>query len=260
MTVVLHVDAIRKSFGGIDAVKNVSFTLQAGEVLAMIGPNGAGKSTCFNMLNGQIRPDAGRVRLLDHSIIGLSPRHIARLGVGRTFQITATFSSMTVGENVQLTLAVTQRTSFASLRPLAWQFQQKAEAILVRVGLGSQRNRACGELAYGDLKRLELAMALANSPRLLLMDEPTAGMAPTERIELMQLTASIAREQNLAVLFTEHDMDVVFEHADRVIVLDRGSIIAQGPPSQVRNDERVRAVYLGGGSTFGAQVNQAVTP
>lgn len=246
MTAVLRAEGLVKSWGGVRAVDGVSLELAAGEMLALIGPNGAGKSTCFNMLNGQIRPDAGRVALSGRDITGLPPRTIWRLGVGRTFQITATFASMSVLENVQAALLSHHRALLRFWRPAARLYAKEAMALLERVGMADQARRPCGVLAYGDLKRLELAMALANAPRLLLMDEPTAGMAPAERVALMAQTAQIARDSGIAVLFTEHDMDVVFTHADRLLVLDRGRLIASGPPETVRNDPRVREVYLGG--------------
>ena len=244
---VLSVEGLRKAFGGVVAVDDVSFALAAGELLAMIGPNGAGKTTCFNMLNGQLKPDAGSIRYRNKELAGLPPRRIWRCGVGRTFQITATFASMTVVENVQMALISYHGGLGGLLRPAAGMHLTEARDLLARVGMTDQADRSCGMLAYGDLKRVELAVALANRPGLLLMDEPTAGMAPAERRELMALTAEIVRDSDLSVLFTEHDMDVVFAHADRVVVLDRGAIISLGPPAAVRDDRRVRAVYLGGG-------------
>ncbi|EHL97401.1 ABC transporter, ATP-binding protein [Acetobacteraceae bacterium AT-5844] len=244
---VLEAEGLRKSWGGVAAVDGVSLSVHAGEMLALIGPNGAGKSTCFNMLNGQIRPEAGRVILLGRDVTGQAPRTVWRLGVGRTFQITATFGSMTVLDNVRMALLSHHRRLFSLWRPAALQYSAEALAALARVGLQEQADRPCAVLAYGDLKRLELAIALANEPRLLLMDEPTAGMAPAERAGLMALTARIAKQAGIAVLFTEHDMDVVFGHADRILVLDRGKLIAGGTPEAVRADARVREVYLGGG-------------
>jgi len=242
---ILAVGNLSKSFGGVHAVRSVSFDVAAGELLALIGPNGAGKTTCFNMLNGQIRPDSGSVKLDGRELVGRAPREVWRLGVGRTFQITATFASMTVRENVQMAL-LSHHRRIASWWPRATAlYRSEADQLLARVGMLEQAERACSVLAYGDLKRVELAVALANEPRLLLMDEPTAGMAPKERIALMALTAEIVRERGLAVLFTEHDMDVVFTHADRIIVLNRGTLIASGRPNEVRADAEVQAVYLG---------------
>ena len=242
---LLRVEGLHKSFGGVKAVQGISLAVAAGELLALIGPNGAGKSTCFNMLNGQIRPDAGRVTLAGQDITGLAPRAIWRLGVGRTFQITATFASLSVLENVQMALLSHQRRLMRLWAPLSAEDPTPALALLERLGMAEQAARPCGVLAYGDLKRVELAIALANNPRLLLMDEPTAGMAPAERVALMALTARIARESGIAVLFTEHDMDVVFTHADRLLVLDRGRMLAEGSPEDVRANPAVREVYLG---------------
>ena len=249
---VLSVRNLSKAYGGVQAVSNVSFNVAAGELLALIGPNGAGKTTCFNMLNGQLAPDSGTVEFEGRNLIGMKPRHIWRLGVGRTFQITATFCSMTVRENVQMALLSYHRRlgSLASIATRA--YVAEADALLARVGMSAQAGRNCAVLAYGDLKRMELAVALANQPRLLLMDEPTAGMAPRERNALMQLAADLARGSGIAVLFTEHDMDVVFAHAMRIIVLAGGELIAQGRPEEMRAHPKVREVYLGTGATFGA--------
>ena len=253
MSALLSVEDLSKSYGSIHAVRGVSFSLNAGEILALIGPNGAGKSTCFDMLNGQITPDKGRIHLLGADTTGLKPRAIWRLGVGRTFQITATFATMTVRENVQVALASHRRRLFDLVSSTPRLAREEAGRLLDLVGMAAHAERPCGELAYGDLKRLELAIALANQPKLLLMDEPTAGMAPRERIDLMRLTADIAREQAIGVLFTEHDMDVVFEHADRILVLNRGTLIAEGPPNEVRANPQVRAVYLGEGLVYDAR-------
>ncbi|ONG58321.1 ABC transporter ATP-binding protein [Pseudoroseomonas deserti] len=244
-TPVLQAEGLTKTWGGVRAVDGVSFALAPGEMLALIGPNGAGKSTLFNLLNGQVRADAGRVRLAGDDVTGLPPRKLWRRGVGRTFQITATFASLSVAENVRLALLSHHRRVFSFLRPSGDLFAEEAKELLDRVGMAAQLQKACGVLAYGDLKRVELAMALANRPRLLLMDEPTAGMAPEARQALMAQTAAIAQAEKIAVLFTEHDMDVVFGHAARVMVLDRGRLIAEGAPEAVRADPRVRESYLG---------------
>jgi branched-chain amino acid transport system ATP-binding protein len=245
---LLAIDHLRVCYGPTVAVDDVSLTVAAGEIVAIIGPNGAGKSTFFNAINGQRAPSAGTVRLDGRDIVGLSPERIFRLGVGRTFQITATVSSMTVRENIQMALISHHGRLQTFWRTARGLYREAADALLASVGMADQADRACGVLAYGDLKRLELAIALANEPRLLLMDEPTAGMAPTERIALMALTAELAHARNISVLFTEHDMDVVFTHADRIIVLCYGEIIAQGRPADVRADPEVRRVYLGTGT------------
>ena len=245
MSDLLRVEHLAKSFGGVAAVADVSFTVRAGELLALIGPNGAGKSTCFNLVNGQLSPDSGRIFLGADEITFQPSRRIWRLGVGRTFQVTQSYASMSVIENVQMALLSHHRRLFALWPRVAGLYVEEAIELLRIVDMAEQAWRPCGILAYGDLKRVELAVALANEPRLLLMDEPTAGMAARERGALMSLTAEIVRERRIGVLFTEHDMDVVFGHADQVIVLDRGRIIAAGPPAAVRADPAVRDVYLG---------------
>ncbi len=255
---LLAVHTLSKSFGGVQAVKDVSFELAAGEMLALIGPNGAGKTTCFNMLNGQLKADTGTVLFDGKELIGLNPRTIWRLGIGRTFQITATFASMTVRENVQMALLSHHRKVFSLWPRAADSFKEEADGLLDQVGMLHQADRACGILAYGDLKRLELSIALAHGPKLLLMDEPTAGMAPQERITLMELVSSIVKNTDISVLFTEHDMDVVFAHSDRLMVLNRGEIIAAGTADEIRNNDLVKEVYLGGGSTFDAGEKGAV--
>jgi len=247
---ILIVENLEKFYSGFHAVKGVSFALQAGEMLALIGPNGAGKSTCFNMINGQLKPSAGHIRMFGRDVTGMAARDIWRLGVGRTFQIAATFGSMTVVENVQAAL-LSHHGRLSALHWAARYYVQQANELLALVGMADQADRSCGELAYGDVKRLELAIALANNPKLLLMDEPAAGMAPRERGALMSLVSRIARERVIGVLFTEHDMDAVFGHSDRILVLNRGVLIAEGPPAAVRANAEVQQVYLGAGSLFG---------
>ncbi|MFK7962698.1 MAG: ABC transporter ATP-binding protein [Burkholderiaceae bacterium] len=247
---VLKIEGLSKSFGGIQAVDNVSFSVAVGEMLALIGPNGAGKSTCFNMLMGQLKPSTGKITFAGENIVGMTPRQIWRLGVGRTFQITATYPSMTVIENVQMALISDRQRIFSSIRVASRLYRDEAMALLELVGMSAQAARHAAVLAYGDVKRLELAIALANSPRLLLMDEPTAGMGPKERIDLMQLTADIVAEREISALFTEHDMDVVFTHAHRVMVLNRGALIANGTVDEVRDNPQVQEIYLGGGTLY----------
>jgi branched-chain amino acid transport system ATP-binding protein len=240
----LAVEGLTKSFAGFQAVDNVSFEVGPGQIAALIGPNGAGKTTTFNLVNGQLAPDRGRIRLEGRDVTGLGPRALWQQGVARTFQITATFASMTVAENVAVALLPVAGTPWRAgpLRTLA---SPEARRLIADVGLEAAEGRSCGTLAYGDLKRVELAMALANTPRLLLMDEPTAGMAAAEREALMTLAVSVARSRGAAILFTEHDMGVVFRHAERVLVMSRGRIIADGTPAAIRESALVREVYLG---------------
>jgi branched-chain amino acid transport system ATP-binding protein len=251
---ILRVQSLSKAFGGVRALADVSFEVGEGEFLALIGPNGAGKSTCFNIINGQMRPDAGEIRLADRSIVGLQPRQIWRLGVGRTFQVAATFGSMTVAENVQLALTSHHGELYRCVKALRERHRRGALDLLDQVGMAGAAERACKELAYGDVKRVELAIALSNQPRLLLMDEPTAGMAPRERNDLIALVKRLVLEKRISVLFTEHSMDVVFAYADRIIVLARGRLIAEGGSAAIRDNLQVQAVYLGSGRTFTSRV------
>jgi branched-chain amino acid transport system ATP-binding protein len=221
---ILVAEKLGKSYSGFQAVRDVSFALEAGEILALIGPNGAGKSTCFAMIDGQLAPTTGRITMFGKSTAGMAPGAIWRLGVGRTFQVAATFASMTVAENVQMALLSFHSRRWPAFGWAARYHVTEAERLLDLVGMADQAQRSCGELAYGDLKRLEFAIALANNPKLLLMDEPA-----------------------------EHDMDVVFGHADRVLVLNRGTLIAEGSPAAVRANPEVQAVYLGAGSLYGAR-------
>ena len=247
---VLAVENLAKAFGGVQAVGGVSFAVTAGERVALIGPNGAGKTTLFNCINGQLRPDAGRIVMSGRDVTGQAPHRIWRHGVGRTFQITATFASMTVAENIQVALASADGAATGLGRRLGTRYRAQADALVERVGLAARVEDPAAELPYGDLKRLELAVAMTNDPSLLLMDEPTAGMAADARGGMMDLVDVMVAERGVAVLFTEHDMDVVFGHADRVIVFDRGLVIAEGTPDEIRADVNVQAVYLG---TFDAE-------
>jgi branched-chain amino acid transport system ATP-binding protein len=246
----LAIRSLSKAFGGVRAVNEVSFDVKHGEFLALIGPNGAGKSTCFNMINGQLPADSGEIWFEGSKLNGRKPREIWRLGVGRTFQVAATFGSMTVVENVQMALISHAHQVYRLWRPAASLHRNRALELLDQVGMLAQADRPSRELAYGDVKRVELAIALANDPRLLLMDEPTAGMAPRERNDLIALVKRLVIERGISVLFTEHSMDVVFAFADRIIVLARGRVIADGDATSIRNDAQVREVYFGSGKTF----------
>jgi len=247
---VLAVRSLSKAFGGVRAVNDVGFDIARGEFLAMIGPNGAGKSTCFNMINGQLKPDSGKILFEGKDIAGLEPRIVWRLGVGRTFQVAATFGSMTVIENVQMALISHARETCQLWPAAADLHRDRALELLMQVGMREAADRPSRELAYGDIKRIELAIALANDPRLLLMDEPTAGMGPRERNEMIALVKRLVVERGISVLFTEHSMDVVFAFADRVIVLARGRLIADGNAKAIRDNAQVREVYFGTGKTF----------
>jgi len=247
---VLTVRSLSKAFGGVRAVNEVGFAVEQAEFLAMIGPNGAGKTTCFNMINGQLAPDSGEILFEGKNIAGLAPRDIWRLGVGRTFQVAATFGSMTVAENVQMALISHAGEIYRLWRSAAELHRERALDLLAQVGMREAADRPSRELAYGDVKRVELAIALANEPRLLLMDEPTAGMGTRERHELIALVKRLVVERKISVLFTEHSMDVVFAFADRIVVLARGRLIADGAAASIRDNAQVREVYFGTGKTF----------
>jgi branched-chain amino acid transport system ATP-binding protein len=205
------------------------------------------------MINGQLAPDSGEIRFEQRNLAGRKPREIWRLGVGRTFQVAATFGSMTVVENVQMALISHARETFGWWQPAAARHRARALDLLEQVGMRAAADRPSRELAYGDVKRVELAMALANDPRLLLMDEPTAGMAPRERRDIIALVKRLVVERGVSVLFTEHSLDVVFAFADRIIVLARGRLIADGDAAAIRDNPQVREVYFGSGSMVRAE-------
>jgi ABC-type branched-subunit amino acid transport system ATPase component len=256
MPALLEVDAVHKHFDGVRAVDGVSFALAAGEFAALIGPNGAGKSTLFGTIAGQHRADRGGLRFAGRSILGWPAARLAHAGIGRTFQTAQTWGTLTVRENLQLALAAHAGRVRNPFTPLRLLYADEAEALLARVGLHTQAARAAADLAYPDTKRLELAIVLAGTPRLLLMDEPTAGMAVAERFALMDLVRALMEEspaeRRLTVLFTEHSMEVVFGYAQRVLVLARGRLIADGTPDEVRASAAARAAYFGDVAEAGA--------
>ena len=217
--------------------------------MAVIGPNGAGKSTTFNLVNGQLLPDSGSVSLNGQSLIGLKPHALWRQGVSRTFQMAEVFRSMSVIENVQMAMLSAQGLQFSPWRRTRQHRADAAQTLLEKVGLADMSQHISDTLAYGDIKRLELAMALVNQPRLLLMDEPTAGMSPSERHALMGLVQFLAKERDVAVMFTEHSMDMVFSFATRILVMAQGRILVEGTPQEVQNNPLAQSVYLGRGKT-----------
>jgi len=246
---LLQVRHLHKSFGSQMAVNNVSFDVGAGELLAVIGPNGAGKSTTFNLVNGQLLPDSGSVSLNGQSLIGRKPHDLWRQGVSRTFQMAEVFRSMSVIENVQMAMLSAQGLQFSPWRRTRKHRADAAQTLLEKVGLADMSQHISDTLAYGDIKRLELAMALVNQPRLLLMDEPTAGMSPSERHALMGLVQFLAKDRDVAVMFTEHSMDMVFSFATRILVMAQGRILVEGTPQEVQNNPLAQSVYLGRGKT-----------
>ena len=242
---ILRVEGLAKRFGGLQALGGVDLGVEPGEFRAIIGPNGAGKSTFFNTLTGLLRPDGGRVSFEGRDVTGTAPHLLARMGVGRTFQITSIFHDLSALENVQVSLLAHAGQSW-SLWPKARALHgERAKELLALVGLESSISRIAGTLSHGDQKRLELAIALAGEPRLLLLDEPTAGMAAQERLESIRLVHRVARELGLSCVFTEHDMAVVFAVATRITVMHQGKVLAEGTPAEVRARPEVQQVYLG---------------
>jgi branched-chain amino acid transport system ATP-binding protein len=242
---VLEVRDVRKSFDGFMAVGGVSLRVERGEIAAIIGPNGAGKTTFFNLVTGHLKPDAGAVMLDGRDVTGRAPHDICRLGMGRSFQRTNIFPRLTVYENVQAAFLSHRgrgRNLWSRVERL---YREETQALLGSLGLLERADETSGFLSHGAQKQLELGIALASEPSLLLLDEPTAGMAPAERGALMGLTERLVRERGLTVLFTEHDMDVVFAIADHVMVLHQGRVLTQGRPHEVRAHPDVQRVYLG---------------
>lgn len=242
---VLQVQGISKRFGGLQALKNVDMQVMPGEFHAVIGPNGAGKSTFFNTLTGLLKADEGAIWFDGRNVSGFAPHRLTRLGMGRTFQITRVFHSMTVLENVQVALSAHAHQSWQSWTAADGLYVSRAKELLDRVGLVAQWARTARTLAHGDQKRLELAIALASQPKLLLLDEPTAGMAAQERLASIQLVHQLAKQLGISCVFTEHDMAVVFAVASRITVLHQGRVLAVGKPAEVRASPLVQRVYLG---------------
>jgi branched-chain amino acid transport system ATP-binding protein len=241
---MLEISDISKSFSGFRAVSGVSLTLNT-QITAVIGPNGAGKSTLFNLITGHLRPDGGSVRLNGVDITGAPPHRICRMGIGRSFQRANIFPQLTVFENVQAAFLVHHGHGHDLWARADALYREETAALLAGVGLTGQENTIAGTLAYGNQKQLELGIALASEPKILLLDEPTAGMSAGETHDTIALIARIARERRLTLLFTEHDMAVVFSIAQQIAVMHQGRIIADGTPAAVRADAEVRRVYLG---------------
>jgi branched-chain amino acid transport system ATP-binding protein len=242
---VLRTVGLRKHFGGVQAVSGVDLAVPEGDLRAIIGPNGAGKTTLFNLITGDLPHDSGQIYFRGEEISGLAPQDLCRRGLARTFQVTSIFRRLTALENVQTALLTYHRRHHDIFRPARRLYRDEAMILLDRVGLGAQAAKPSGILSHGDQRRLELALALASEPHLLMLDEPTAGMAPRERHEIMALAAGIAADARLTIVFTEHDMDVVFAVARRISVLHQGTVIADGTPLEVRGDPQVQRVYLG---------------
>ncbi len=242
---VFSVEGLGKDFGRFTALDDLSFSMLSSDVMGMIGKNGAGKSTCFDIIAGLIRPSAGKVFYKGENITGSRPRDLFRMGIGFTFQKPALFTSMTVIENVQMAILSAEDRAGIMLSPFKPLYREDAIEVLEDFRLADIADVACGQLTYGDLKRLEVAVVMSCNPRLLFMDEPTAGMTPNERGAFMETCVEVALRNGTAVFFIEHDLDNVFHFAGRCLVLDHGRLIADGTPAEVRDDAKVRDIYLG---------------
>lgn len=242
---ILRVVNVNKSFGSLRASNNVSIEVQPGEFRAVIGPNGAGKSTFFNLISGFLKPDSGSIFMSGNDITDREPYQLFHAGLSRTFQITSIFAELSVLENMQIALLCYRRRLFDGFRRSRSMEVPECGRLLDLVGLDVDHDRRAGTLSHGDQKKLELAVALAGKPSLLLLDEPTAGMAANERLESIKMVHRIAKQLGLTVVFTEHDMQVVFSVANRISVLHQGAIIADDVPEAIRRSATVQQIYLG---------------
>ncbi|AFV77439.1 ABC transporter ATP-binding protein [Thermus oshimai] len=245
---LLAVEGVYKSFQGFMALSGVSLRVEAGSFHALVGPNGAGKTTLFNVITGRLAPDRGRVRFRGQEITGWPTHRVARLGVAISFQRAQPFASMEVLEAVVLARLGYGGATWNLVRPL-WAYggaRAKAEAVLAKVGLEGYARRRVSELPLGDLKRLDVAMALVAEPRLLLLDEPLAGLSRAERRRMVEFMGELLRREGVTLLFTEHDTDAVLTLADRITVLHQGRVLAEGTPEEIRASKEVRAAFLGG--------------
>jgi branched-chain amino acid transport system ATP-binding protein len=242
---LLSLDGVSKNFAGVRALHEVSLAVELGERRAIIGPNGAGKTTLFNIISGELPPTSGAVALEGRPVTNTAPERMFRLGLARTFQKNSLFLDLTTFENVRLAVQAHHKQGHHWFRPW-WAFDavnSRTQEVLERAGLWSRREEPAKNLSYGEQRQLEMAIALAGEPKLLLLDEPTAGMSVTETASSVATIGALPRD--LTLLIIEHDMDTVFALADRITVLDHGQVIADGDPLMVRNDPQVRAVYLG---------------
>ncbi len=245
---IFEANNLIKKFGGITATNDISFQIQEKELVSVIGPNGAGKTTLFNLLTGHIVPDSGNVFFRGRNITGIAPHLISRMGIGRSFQRINIFSKLTTFQNIQVAILSATGKSHLLFSNAKKMVVSETEAILDSVGLLNKKHFKGGLLAHGDQKRLEMGIALATNPSLLLLDEPTQGMSPQETEETTQLIQKLVRERGLTLIFVEHDMKVVFGISDKIIVLHQGAVIFSGTPQSVRNNSEVQRIYLGEGN------------
>jgi len=256
---ILRTDKLNRRFGGVHAARDVSIAVPRGQIRAIIGPNGAGKSTLFNLLTGHLRPQSGNIYFNGQDVTGLAPHQLCRMGFARTFQIPSVASHASVLENIQLARVSVHGELWRLFDPFCQMHLEEAAEVLSLVGLAEQAGDQARNLPFGDQKKLELAIALACDPELLLLDEPTAGMPLHERPALMGLVQSIVRARGLTTVLIEHDMDLVFSIADQITVLHRGAVVAEGSPEEVRSNTEVRRIYLGEGTTAAHGRSQPAT-
>ena len=244
---MLEVKGLSKSFGGFLAVNKATLDVSKGEIVAVIGPNGAGKTTLFNLVTGILKPDEGQVIFKGEEITGLPAHKTCKKGITRSFQVVNIFSRLTVFENVRISVLSQQGKTYHWFRPSREFVNEETGEILESVGLINKKDNVCGALSHGDQKVLEIAIALAGKPELLILDEPTAGMSPEETARCIDLIKRLSQTLGLTILFCEHDMELVFAIARRIMVMVRGSTIVQGLPDEVRCNRQVQDAYLGGG-------------
>lgn len=247
MEPVLQLTSVNKSFGGLRVTQNLSFSVQQGEIAAIIGPNGAGKTTLFNQITGHLLPDSGSIQFQGEEMVGRSPQAIVKKGLGRAFQVASIFPEETVLDNVLLASLsnLEQTRKFWRHSSDYQEANDSAMVILTSLGLHNQAGRLAFELSHGDQKLLDIAIALAVKPKLLLLDEPTAGMSPEERQTTRRMIKEIRKIYDLTLVFIEHDMDMVFDIAQTVRVLQLGALLAEGTPEEIQNNHEVVKAYLG---------------
>ena len=243
---MLRVEEVQKSFDSFVAVAEANLVVERGEVIAVIGPNGAGKSTLFKLITGHLKPNRGRIIFKNEDISGLPPYKICRKGISLSFQIVNIFSRLTVFENVQVAVLSNQKRTFNLFSPARTLAVKPTNEILQNVGLSHLANRVSGSLSHGDQKVLEIAIAMGNNPELLILDEPTAGMSPEETASTINLINRLTKDLGLTILFCEHDMELVFSIADKIMCMQQGVSLIQGKPDEVRCNKLVQDAYLGG--------------
>jgi len=243
---MLQIKSLNKSFDGFKAVNNASLDVQKGEIVAVIGPNGAGKTTLFNLITGVLKPDSGEVLFKDENITGLPPHEICKKRISRSFQVVNVFNRLSIFENTQISILSREKKTWNLFTPSSKLAVDETNELLRNVGLYEKKDRISGALSHGDRKVLEIAMALGGNPEFLILDEPTAGMSPEETTRCIDLIQNLREKFGLTILFCEHDMEIVFGIASRIMVMVRGATIIQGTCEEVRCNEAVQDAYLGG--------------